>query len=300
MNAWEFRVVYYWGISRVFPVSCYRYMGIHDWETWTDRESGTTYCQFRRLFCLAQEPDARGDCYLVYLKKGRTEKETGSQVLQMAERAAVDRLHAKRMYLQDAAHIDCPGGSASSSFDLGFRSLLSHGKTWYEARGYSLTLRRHRSSRIEGLVAHRRDVDDAVRRFSALPVSRIVEAVGRQVEAMKEGRGRATRANPSLFTTTANGSHVAEKTQLSLLRNRAKLLSLLKDAPRQARLGRWLLSLDCLSYSFYMRSMYGTRFGPGFAVADVAGLRTPSLDEFKRANWLRRNSHRLYWVKTIG
>jgi hypothetical protein len=33
------------------------------------------------------------------------------------------------LYLQDAAHIHCGHGEY---FDLGFRSLLSHGQTWFE------------------------------------------------------------------------------------------------------------------------------------------------------------------------
>ena len=260
---------------------------------WTDDETGVSFFQFRKLFRL-EEPDSRGDCYLVYLQKGRNM--SGSSLLQMAERAAIVEFNAKRLYLQDAAQIHC---GHDRYYDLGFRSLLSHGLTWYEMRGYKLTSLQHPSIQSESLRARRLEVDLFVRSLASFPVGRISEIVQLQVNSMRNHEP-AKRVDKTLFTTAIDDCQIdQEKSQMSLLRIRVKLCNMLREAPPDATLGPWLLSLDCKSFSFFTSSMYGSREGPGFAVSEVGGFRTPSLKEFEKANWLRRNSHKLMWVKEL-
>lgn len=267
---------------------------------WTDRDDGTKFAQFRRLFCVSLPPGAGAgdDAYLVYLRKSRAM--SGTELLRMAERVAAAELGARRLYLQDAAHIQCK----KDEFDLGFRSLLAHGCTWYEIQGYELADLRRRST--QALLAHRADVGDAVRTYGAIRVKGVADAVERQVAALRASLASpASLASRALFFAAPRRNKEEEKEKEKekasevLLRARARLSVLLHRAPDAALLGPWLLSLGCDEFALFMRTMYGTRFGPGVAIAEAGGVRTPSLTEFKRANWLRRNSHRLLWVKKI-
>ena len=250
---------------------------------------GIMYYQFRSLFRL-QEPDVRGVAYLVYIR--RDNEMSGSMLLHMAETIAADKLGAKQIRLQDAAHIHCRG---KVEFDLGFRSMLSHGQTWYQLQGYHPIMRGARSVSKE--VA---DVATAVRAYARLRVKPIILTLELQIAAMRDGLAWKP-VSRSLFTSSKSteGYNKEKKTLSSMLRARLNLLKLLRTADSDASLGAWLLRLGCNDYSRFMRSMYGTRAGPGASVEQTGGIITPTLSEFKRANWLRRYSHRLSWFKDL-
>jgi hypothetical protein len=172
---------------------------------------------------------------------------------------------------------------AAGDFDLGFRWLLSHGRTWYELRGYVATT---------GITPEaRRAVTDAVRTFAALEVAPLLEAVRRQVE-----KRPYACADGSMFSAVPPAT--VDAPFPAVLRARRALLALLQSAPKLARLGEWLLSLPCREF---MRAMYGTRMNnrPVVALAAVDGVRTPTLVEFKRANRLHRMAHRIVFSKTV-
>jgi len=89
-----------------------------------------------------------------------------------------------------------------------------------------------------------------------------------------------THADPKMFSSSPDLSHAT---------------------PHDAMLGQWLLALTCVQYSTFMRTMYGTRFGDvSTALAEVGGVRTPSFPLFIKANGLRRNSHKLAWIKDLS
>ena len=247
---------------------------------------GIMYYQFRSLFRL-QEPDVHGVAYLVYIR--RDKEMSGSTLLHMAETIAADKFAAKRISLQDAAHIHCSG---NVEFDLGFRSMLSHGQTWYQLQGYHPIM--------DGRQVVSGDVECAVRVYAQLRVKPIIEALKLQITAMRNGLAWKP-ASRSLFTSSKSteGYNKEKKTLSSMLRARLNLLKLLRTADSDVSLGAWLLQLNCNDYSRFMRSMYGTRDGPGASVEQTGGIVTPTLSEFKRANWLRRYSHRLYWFKDL-
>lgn len=267
---------------------------------WTDKD-GVEYVQYKRLFCVTirrRRLSSDGDAYLMYLRKGGGLG--GSALLRMAERVAAVELGARRLYLQDAAHVEC-ARDGPIEFDLGFRSMLAHGRTWYEIQGYqpvwSTTLRS--DSR---LVAVRLGVGAAVRAYRALRVKDISDAVELQVSALRKSEVAAPSSPTSrtLFFAHANADSGVPKAKANaVLGARVKLRALLRGAPAGARLGEWLLSLGCEDYAFFMSAVYGTRAGPGVAIAAAGGVRTPGLAEFKRANWLRRNSHRLSWIRVL-
>ena len=266
---------------------------------------GVVYYQFRSLFRL-QEPDSRGVAYLVYLRRDKAMG--GRALLRVAERIAAT-LGAKRMRLQDAAHIYCRGNRIE--FDLGFRSMLSHGKTWYQLSGYRPAMGERTVEREAA------DVERAIRAYARLPVRPIVDAVESQVAAMRAAMRASMRASGDkaswepvsrslFFSGDVDEYKPAERKKASaVLRARVSLLKLLRtadaDADKKLRLlGPWLLSLGCNDYSRFMRSMYGSRAGPGVAIEQAGGVRTPTLAEFERANWFRRVSHRLSWNFCLG
>ena len=234
-----------------------------------------------------------GDHYLVYLN--RTCNLGGAQLLRMAERYVAERLGGGRLTLQDQSFISCNGNSdsvAAGDFDLGFRSLLSHGQTWYEIRGYAAT---------SGITPEaRRAVTVAVRTFAQLEVAPLLEAVRRQLRLLVEKHPYAC-ADGSMFSAALPLQTTVDAPFPAVLRARRVLLALLQSAPKGARLGEWLLGLPCREYAAFMRAMYGTRHNarPVVALTAVDGVRTPTLAEFKRANRLHRMMHRIVFSKTV-
>ena len=270
---------------------------------------GKLYYQYRSLFRL-QEPDKKhGDAYIVYIRKGN--KMNGNVLLRMAESIAKD-LGAKRIFLQDAAYIYCKSKTSSnaskSEFELGFRSMLSHGQTWYELHGY-YPIMTSSSSQIA-------KVKKAVELYAHLHVQPIIVAIELQIAALRDGFAWKP-ASQLMFTSSKFSDdglephNIEPQTLSSMLRSRRKLLKLLRTANSKdsrdsrdsrdsnAMLGEWLIKLDCNDYSHFMRSMYGAREGPCTSIEEVGGVRTPTLSEFQRANWLRRYSHKISWYKNL-
>jgi len=173
------------------------------------------------------------------------------------------------------------------------RSLLAHGETWYESHGYRLSSKAGRRLRLS--------VADAVHEYSKFPVSRLLKAVRKQVVALRITGVTWTHADPKMFSSSPDLSHATNTTRIRILHARNKLMSVLESAPHDAMLGQWLLALTCVQYSTFMRTMYGTRFGDvSTALAEVGGVRTPSFPLFIKANGLRRNSHKLAWIKDLS
>jgi hypothetical protein len=249
--------------------------------TWED--GGTTYHQYKRAFRV-RAPD-----FLVYLRK--TRMLSGAQVLRLAERFVRDRLGGTRLTLQDASFITCD--DRRTEFDLGFRSLLAHGRTWYERQGYAPS--------GKGAAAVRRRVAVAVATYAAFPVRRVAEAVAAQMRHLRSTKNATwTRVDVGVFTS-ASTAQPAKASRARVLRARAQLLTQLSSAPPGATLGRWLLTLTCSHYAAFMRAMYGTRMGDtSITVAETGGVRTPTITLFKRANAMRRLSHRILWIKCFA
>jgi hypothetical protein len=226
--------------------------------------------------------------HLVYLRK--TPSFRGAQVLECAERFVRTELGGSTLQLQDASFVSC---TRSQDYDLGFRSLLRHGLTWYERLGYS----------PEGLPASRRRaaVIKHMKLYSSLPVDALGSAIEKQVSDLQSGAAwRPT--SPRLFNASLRTVSGVPASREQVLRARRGLLRLVKSASVGARLGPWLSSLDCSDYAHFMTAMYGDWRGEqnrNVAVAAVAKTVTPTIREFEAANALRRFSHRTTWVKQV-
>lgn len=232
----------------------------------------------------------------------------GAQLLMMAETYVAKDLGGSRLTLQDASFVHCgpdghpkghpkgPKKPTDIEFDLGFRSLLVHGKTWYERQGYRA---------IRGISEKSQDATRvAVKAFSEVDVKAVREAVRRQIELLQDGRTYVCD-DGSLFSSALTVAPEqerdapAQRTRPAVLKDRMRLLRILETAPNDARLGTWLPTLSCEDYAAFMRLMYGTRTGPSTALTRVGGERTPTLALFKRANRFRRTSHRILWAKDL-
>lgn len=231
--------------------------------------------------------------YLRTLK--RTAARTGTDALIAAE-AAVVAAGGRALELQDQAfkEIDCDGRNAT--FDLGFRSLLATGRTWYEARGYAVVGGR--------ASAARRRIALALEAFRRVPVARILDRVREEVAMLAETHDDTAAVvmadAAGLMQAAGNNYSPRHPTIRALRRERGLLLRQLEAAPAGIALGDWLLSLDACGYAAFMRRMYGAvqgRRSP--ALWTVHGRSTPSVREFKRANWLRRYAHRVVWRKEL-
>ena len=272
------------------PRSLFRLTHITSWQ------EGHSIChQYRKLWLVCRS--ARSQYHtLIYLRKGRDI--SGTQALAMAEAYTRNVLGGAELRLQDAAFVTCPG--IQQEFDLGFRQLLAHGRTWYEGHGYRVVGARG--------IALRERVRTAVREYKRQSVTHLLRAVQRQVDALQHGRAAYTLVGHDLHTASKEqqgqscGGSSAPVSQTHVLNARRRLLVLLRSARTGEALGTWLLRLPCGDYEFFMRAMYGGRFPdvPCVAVKSVDGVRTPGLQAFKRANGLRRHSHVLMWRKRLS
>lgn len=239
----------------------------------------------RRAFNVSDPKRPGGAHYLQFLRK--TPQYTGAHVLKAAEQVVIER-GGTTLHLQDASFIRC---STDIEMDLGFRELLAHGSTWYERHGYAVVgaaARRMRAS-----------VADAIRLYADIVVEDIASAVRKQVLALWRPDATWTPVDGSLYNSMNPGT--GTQTRLAVFRARRRLQTMLDKAPKGAKLGAWLLSLSCRDHSFFMEAMYGDRYGraPRWAIAEVAGVRTPTLALFKRANALKRFTGRIVWSKKL-
>lgn len=252
--------------------------------TWV--EDTRTFTQYKRAFRLSVSSGAPTRYHLNYLF--RTKGMSGTSVLRMAEGTA-RKLGGTTLRLQDAASIGCDPAK-KSTYDLGFRSLLRHGMTWYEARGYE-PLGKHATR-------WRSDVAASVRAYVSIRVSVVRDAVRSQVLALQVPGVEWAYTSWDLFTTVPDTRGTTVRpVRRSLLNMRRRLCGLLDGAPQRSRLGHWLSSLSCCDYAMFMLTMYGS--GSQRAVAVVGGVRTPTLEQFRLANGMRTHSHRIDWIKCL-
>ena len=234
--------------------------------------------RYRQAYRIKLPKEKGGTHHLAYIQKQHGM--SGSQLLRLAE-SHVKELGGTRLTLQDASFIHCDGGR--HEFDLGFRSLLVHGETWYERRGYVV---------LKGISPRSQmAVRDAMRVFSRIKVAPLRDVVRQQVTLLKEGQSY-TCDDGHLFSTKPVTLVAASAS--AIMRARRELLAILESASHDARLGTWLPTLECAEYAKFMRAMYGTRAdGSSVALTKVGIVSTPTLTEFKRANHFRRVSHRI-------
>lgn len=256
-------------------------------------ENGNKYYQFRRAFRIREPSKGERAHRLVFLRK--TGGMSGTEVLDKAERFVVDRLKGDRLELQDASFVECNDDAAT--FDLGFRSLLEHGKTWYERRGYKV--------HGPGASTLRRRVATAIAEFKRFPLARLVVAIHAQLDALRTSSNVSWTIRHDL-QTAADLELEPGPSRLTVVRNRAKVLDMIESLPSASSpttLGPWLVGLSCKDYAAFLDAMYGPKMGKldrkSFAISDIAGIKTPTLNIFKRANGLRRQSHRLSWIKVF-
>lgn len=259
--------------------------------TWEDADDGTRYHQCGMAYRIREPADGDGVHFLVYLKK--TRKNNGAEVLQAAERFVADQLGGKELRLQDASFISCKN---RNMFDLAFRHLLTHCRTWYESQGYQV---------VGAWAARLREsVGCAIVKYATVPVVRVLDAVRLQTVALSRPDATWTPADISLHNSLETDEHdaVPSSTRLCVLRARRRLQALLETAPKGSELGVWLPGLPCADYAFFMEAMYGGRLDrhPRWAIADVGGVRTPTMELFKRANGLKRYSGRIKWAKRLS
>ena len=200
------------------------------------------------------------------------------------------RVGARAVVLQDAAFRVCP--NSKWEHDLGFFELLTHGQTWYERQGFRPDISQRR----------RRAVAVALSRYRSIRVLDILQSVRRQNAVLLHDPGGAFAAVPLMHAYSAVPPSVSWRPSARrLLSQRLKLEALLAAAPNGIALGEWLPSLQCRDYAEFMLRMYGGMRGQGEAVAlaRVGRIKTPSVDEFVRANALRRWSHKITWSKLL-
>jgi hypothetical protein len=239
--------------------------------------------RFRQAYRIKLPKKNGGAHHLAYIQK--LHDMSGSQLLRMAE-SHVEELGGTRLTLQDASFIHC----GRHEFDLGFRSLLVHGETWYERHGYVV---------LKGISPRSQmAARDAMHAFSRIKVVPLRDVVRQQVALLKEGRSY-TCDDGRLFSTVPPVT-LAAASASTILRARRELLAIIESASHDARLGTWLPTLGCAQYAKFMRAMYGSRMASSMvALTKVGDVSTPTLTEFKRANHFRRVSHRILWGKDI-
>ena len=222
----------------------------------------------------------------------KTPRRHGGDVLRDAERYVVERRGGSELQLQDAAFIAC---GRSQAYDLAFRYLLVHGQTWYEAHGY----------RVAGSAARamRARVQRAVHQYAHTPVDVVKRGTREQLAHLTLPGAKWAFVDTSLHNSAADTSEFEPNLRKrAVLGARRRLQALMDAAPPEAMLGPWLSSLPCADYAFFMEAMYGDRYGarPRWAIAEVDGVRTPTLVLFKRANALKRYTGRIVWAKRLG
>lgn len=232
-----------------------------------------------------------GPHYLKYLRK--TTMRSGEDVLHEAERRVSESMGGSELQLQDASFIMC--SESQAAYDLGFRYLLVHGQTWYEARGY----------RVVGSAAKamRARVHRAVIEYAHTPVDAVTRGIREQLARLAHPEAKWTFVDTSLHNSSASMSTFEpSQPKHTIIRARRRLLALMNSAPPKALLGPWLSTLLCTEYAFFMEAMYGDRYGarPRWAIAEAGGVRTPTLALFKRANALKRYTGRIVWGKRLA
>ncbi len=274
--------------------------------TWTDDKDGCTYHQHRKVYRIRSCPSSATH-YLVFVNK--TREKGGKEILRDVEQFVKHDLGGKELGLQDASFIAC---NNKTNYDLSFKHLLKHGKTWYESQGY-------RINRIDGKTAPRvarRKVADAINEYANFPVRKLSTAIRRQANALREEGSQYKMVPRSLQNSVIavqqslehQATDVAANKRVQRARERlARMLAVPSD-DKDAKLGPWLCSLSCGDYAFFMEAMYGDRFGeePRWAVAHVtpatsgaAKIHTPTLNLFRRGNALHAMTGRVHWSKKL-
>jgi hypothetical protein len=260
------------------------------------------------VFCIRSKKGASSSSYhLVFLRK--TARLSGTDVLEVAERCC-KAVGGRTLSLQDQATKRCPvdaiGGS--SQYDLGFRTLLIDGMTWYEKRGYVISRGQH----------HVRSTGDAIAAYKRTPVSGLENTIERQVARLvdaDEYRRRGGRRwepmdemEPLTWAFDASESsrretkpRFVESDLPWLLWHRRRLLKLLRTCVHgDDTLGTWLPGLSCREYAAFMYDMYGALLdGKSPAIYTYLGTVTPSVREFVDANAHRRWAFAVTYTKVL-
>ena len=247
-------------------------------------------------FSIFELDAASGSWHLRYLRK--TRRLSGTDVLDAAERCC-RALGGRRLSLQDQATKRC--GVGGGEHDLLFLSQLTTdaSKTWYERRGYVVS---------EG-ARHVRSAERWMEAYRRIPAQRMALAVEKQVSRLADADGRRAVEEIVPLTWAFNSAPPAfhkykfEESELPwLLWHRRRLLRLLRAAPEGATLGSWLPTLACHEYAAFMLDAYGARAdgrSPAIFAHDGCGGRTPSVEEFVRANAARRWAYKIEYAKDL-
>lgn len=236
----------------------------------------------------------RAGCALVLVPHGQhtlhikslqqTTTASGAELLAATE--AYARAHGfRRLTLQDASHVRCDDGS---SLDLGLRSRLLHGHTWYERHGFEMPRR---------FLALRARADAALAAVAGTLVVDLANTVALQNGLLARG----ARYEPVRGVLSRRSVGPApQRSRAWVLRHRIELHASLVRAWPGARLGEWLAERSCAEFARFIWATYGDMYnGASPALSRVSGVKTLTVKEFRTASWPWRNTGRILWVKDL-
>lgn len=131
------------------------------------------------------------------------------------------------LWLQDQSFRTCDSGSLLYAFSLGFKSMLEHGRTWYERNGFEMIA-------TDNNCPSRDEIARALRTFKNLIVDDVILSLRRSAERTRFPSCREMRKE-ALCILCRNCS-VSER--------------------RHPRLGKCLLAMPCEDYVTFMRNTY--------------------------------------------
>lgn len=282
---------------------------------WTDEKDGCTYHQHRKVYRIRSCPGSSATThYLVFVNK--TREKSGKEVLRDVEQFVKHDLGGKELGLQDASFIAC---NNKTNYDLAFKHLLKHGKTWYESQGYRIDRIATGNNAFKSTAAvqdARKKVADAIKEYANFPVHKLSAAIRKQANALRAEGSQYTMVPRSLQNSLIavrqsqenQAIDVAAKRRVQRARERLARMLAVPSKNEDAKLGPWLCSLSCGEYAFFMEAMYGDRYGeePRWAVAHVspgttgaAKIHTPTLNLFRKGNALHVMTGRVHWSKKL-
>jgi hypothetical protein len=220
-------------------------------------------------------PDANGMMYVRWLRRAPSGSPSGSDVMARLQQAVRDGPGLRGLCLQDTSHRTC----GAQSFSLALWSLIKTGRTWYERQGFVAV---GATPRVRKLI---QDRNAALAAFCSFPVAAIRDAIEAQLRAAQSNPTFPIHpASPFVWRDLPVNPRPAPS-RAQVLWHRRKARGLLAGAPAGATMGTWLPSLTCEDFGAIIQALYGSSPTPMLspAVMEVAGVRTPSLREFRRA-----------------